>query len=662
MRRRTSRAVATLIALAMLAVGTVEGLATAGTAQAGAGRVAVDRTRPGWAVRSAEVAQAPPGKTISARVYLAPRDPSGLNNLIAAVSTPTSSSYGHYLTPAEYRARFGATMQAVSRIRVWLRASGLVVSPVQQNGRYLQVTGSVRDAERAFGTQLALFRHSGGTYQAPASTITVPADIGASVLSVTGLDEAPSRITPTADVGAVPHGAVDRLKVASEDYPAAYRTAEPCSAWSGQLAASRQADGKTALPTFHGQTEPYSVCGYTPAQLRRAYGAPATLTGKGVTVAVIDPYLSPSLYPDAEHYAFHTGTPAWTPGQFSTQLPSGGYTDQDACGAPDWSTEQSLDVESVHGFAPGANVIYASARSCFAVDLFDAEIAIVDANRASIITLSYGSPEDQESPTEAAIDTQLFKQAAVQGIGFYIASGDNGDELADTGLKQVDASASNPYATAVGGTSLAIGRSGQYLFETGWGTVTYALSGNGRGWTNPEFNGGAGGGTSTLFARPSYQAGVVGPGFVRRAVPDVAMLADPTTGMLTGFTQAFADGPHYDQTRVGGTSLAAPLFAAAQALVSQHLHSRLGFANPRLYLLYTQQLHGGPHLFHDVTNTPAGLANVRADYADGVGSRGGILYTISTFGQDSSLAAGPGWDDVTGIGTPTAAFFTAASR
>jgi subtilase family serine protease len=656
------------VLLALLITAALPAL-TATPAQAASPRSVIRDSQPSWAVPDAKVAQAPATKSVKARVYLTSRNPAGVDAAVAAVSNPDSAGYGHYLTPAQYRSRFGPTAAATAKVSSWLRTSGLRVSAPQQNGRYVEVTGSVTSAERAFGADLALYRHSGGTYQAPAASISVPSELGAYVLTVTGLNEAPARATTKVDVGAgqqtrraEKQSVTQAAAKPAVAYPFGYRTARPCSLWYGQLKARTKAGGKVALPKFGGVIEPYTVCGYTPAQLRSAYGAPAELTGKGVTVAVIDAYLSPSLLKDANQYSGNTSTAPFTPGQFRTLVPAGGYTDQEACDAAGWSTEQALDVEAVHGFAPDAKVLYAAGRSCSGPDLFDAETAVIDENKASIISLSYGSIESTETALEARLDTALLKQAALQGIGVYVASGDNGDELISTGEKQIDTSGNNPYATAVGGTALGIGPQGQYWFEAGWGTSRYELADNGKSWVWPSFYGGSGGGISELFNRPTYQNGVIPKGTTRRGVPDVAMVADPNTGMVIGHTQEYPDGVYYGQYRAGGTSLASPLFAAAQALTSQALGIRLGFANPRLYALYKQQKSGGTKAFHDVTPAYDSYANARADYIDGTSSALGIEYTIRTFDDDTSLPTRTGWDYVTGVGTPRVGYYTASGR
>jgi subtilase family serine protease len=627
-------------------------------------RVEVQDTHPTWAVTSAEVTTAPSTKSIEARVYLSPRDPAALDKAVTAVSTPGSPSYEHFITPAQFRAQFGPAPDAAAKVSTWLRQAGLKVSALQQNGRYFTVTGSVKSAQKAFGTKLSLYRRAGGTYQAPASAVTVPTNVSSDVLSVTGLDEAPATVSPKAAVDLLPSQYEAMLKQKPSDFPIGFRNAQPCATYWGQLTANVQNDFSTKLPIFQGRSLFYGVCGYTPNQLRSAYGVPTSLTGKGVTVAVVDAYQSPTLLKDANRYAKDTGNKPFASGQFTTLGPFVPYYDQDACGASGWSSEQAMDVEAIHGVAPDAKLIYASGASCNGIDLLETEVGVIDDNRASIVSLSYGDLESSETTGQATFDTYVLKQAALQGIGFYIASGDNGDEVINSGIKQVDASANNPYATAVGGTSLAIGAQGQYKFETGWGTRLWSLAPNGKSWVNPQFHGGGGGGFSALFPEPAYQLGVVPAGSPSgRAVPDVAMDADPNTGMLLGLTQQFPHGVFYDEARAGGTSLSAPLFAAVQALTSQAQNTRLGFANPRIYALARQQAAGtGAAAFRDVNGDHDGAAIVRVDFVNGANASDGYLYTVRSMDDDTSLATTAGWDDVTGVGSPTTAYYTATGR
>ena len=168
------------------------------------------------------------------------------------------------------------------------------------------------------------------------------------------------------------------------------------------------------------------------------------------------------------------------------------------------------------------------------------------------------------------------------------------------------------------------------------------------------------GGRSRLA--PGDEGRRLGRGRGRRAVPDVAMDGDPNTGMLLGLTQQFPNGVAYDEARAGGTSMSTPLFAAVQALTSEAQHTRLGFANPRIYALAGEQYAGTssrPAAFRDVTAEHDGAAVVRTDYVNGVSPADGLTYSLRSFDDDTSLQTTTGWDDVTGVGSPSPAYYTA---
>lgn len=145
-------------------------------------------------------------------------------------------------------------------------------------------------------------------------------------------------------------------------------------------------------------------------------------------------------------------------------------------------------------------------------------------------------------------------------------------------------------------------------------------------------------------------------GGVMRTVPDIAAVADPNTGFLVGQTQTLPDGKlGYDEYRIGGTSLAAPVIAGVQALAQQARHGvAIGFANPGIYQRY------GTAAYHDVTDHPLGagrdLAVVRVDYVNGADAGKGTTTSLRSLGKDSSLHAGVGYDDVTGVGSPGAGY------
>jgi subtilase family serine protease len=185
-------------------------------------------------------------------------------------------------------------------------------------------------------------------------------------------------------------------------------------------------------------------------------------------------------------------------------------------------------------------------------------------------------------------------------------------------VKGVNLPASDPLALAVGGTSLqAEQRTGTYMGETAWNIPATAGS-------SPEASGG---GFSTLFPRPIYQVGIPGIGRAR-GVPDVAADANPGTGMAL----AISDGNDYILIGAGGTSASAPLWAAVIALADQYAGRELGFVNPALYQIGRSTNYH--QAFHDVT-------------------RG--TNTVDLAGQTiTGYQSAPGWDPVTGWGSPNA--------
>ncbi|MFE0516194.1 protease pro-enzyme activation domain-containing protein, partial [Streptomyces sp. NPDC058964] len=590
-------------------------------------------TKPAGATAKADKGATSDNAQVSARVYLAGRNAAGLAAYAKAVSDPDSPSYGKYLSAKQSQARFGATKAQVAAVKSWLKSSGLTVTAVTQH--YIAVTGDVSAAEKAFGTQLHNYAKGSKTYRAPSKTASAPKGLKGAVLTVTGLDNAPHKSTHN-----------DQLPPPD----AVFKNSGPFSSYYGSKIA-------TTLPDAYGSKIPYAIKGYTGKQLRAAYGA-GTYTGKHVRIAITDAYASPTIAFDAANYAAKHGDAAWKTGQLHQALPKN-YTKTEECGAAGWYGEETLDVEAVHAVAPDADVTYVGAASCYDDDLLDSLSKIVDNHLADIVSNSWGDIEANQTPDLAAAYDQVFQFGAVQGIGFYFSSGDNGDEVANTKTKQVDTPANSAWVTAVGGTSLAVGKGDKYLWETGWGTEKATLSADGKSWTGfpGAFTSGAGGGTSKTVPQPYYQKGVVPKSLAtannaagNRVVPDIAAIADPNTGFLVGQTQTFPDGSEqYSEYRIGGTSLAAPVIAAVQALAQEARGGKaIGFANPSIYAKY------GTKAYHDVTDNPtgSGLAVARVDFVNGYDAADGLATSVRSLGKDSSLSAVKGYDDVTGVGTP----------
>ncbi|MEV7344391.1 S53 family peptidase [Streptomyces sp. NPDC093544] len=600
-------------------------------------------TKPTWATAKADKGATADSSQVSARVYLAGQDASGLAAYAKAVSDPESVSYGKYLTATQVQNRFGATKAQVAAVTSWLKSAGLKVTGSTEH--YISVTGDVTAAEKAFDTQLHNYAKGTKTYRAPSKTASAPAALNGAVLTVTGLDTAPHKATHS-----------DTLPPPDS----VFKNSGPFSSYYGSNTAS-------TLPDAYGTKIPYAVQGYTGKQLRAAYGA-GTSTGKGVRVAITDAYASPTIAYDAATYAKKHGDAKYSGGQLRQVLPSD-YTKTEECGAAGWYGEETLDVEAVHAVAPGASISYVGAASCYDDDLLDSLNKIVDGHLADIVSNSWGDIEANETTDIAAAYDQTFQLGAVEGIGFYFSSGDNGDEVANTGTKQVDTPANSAWVTAVGGTSLAVGKGDKYQFETGWGTEKAALSTDGTSWTDfpGAFTSGAGGGTSKTVAEPYYQKGVVPASLAKanstagnRVVPDISAVADPNTGFKVGQTQTLPDGTQaYSEYRIGGTSLAAPVIAAVQALAQQTRGGKaIGFANPVIYAKY------GSKAYHDVTDNPtgSGLAVARVDFVNGYDATDGLLTSVRSLGKDSSLKAVRGYDDVTGVGTPASGYIQSFRR
>ena len=652
------RLIATGGAAAVLAVGVM----TAAAAQPTPARAAIPGTHPTWATGAAKIhSSAVASGTVTANVYLAGQDPSGLTAYATAVSTPGNALYGHYLTAQQVMARFGPTTAQIRAVENWLTGAGLSVAKVTDEvGGFVQVHGTVAAAAKAFGVTFGTFRGPDGKAdRAPEQAASAPASVAADVLTVGGLDTATNMMKPQDTLPPPPQN---------------YWVAGPCSTYYGQKVATNE-------PRAYGKSQPWNVCGYTPRQIRGAYGVTKSgMTGKGQTVAVVDAYASPTMLSDANQYATVTGDKPFRPGQYTQYLLGGtnGWTDTaaDECDASGWYGEESLDVESVHGEAPNANVVYVGAVSCTDADLVNALALIVNKHLASIVTDSWGEPYDTATLT-SVYDT-VFQAGAAEGIGFFFSSGDSGYEspAEDPGSDQiqVDYPTSSPWVTSVGGTSLAIGRHDNYEFETSWGTLLDPLASNGKSWeyTPPGeypdyYDGSSGGGVSTAYTQPSYQRGVVPDSLATslpngtkssapmRVVPDVSALADPSTGFLVGETLYQPNGTtlKFSLSRIGGTSVASPTFAGIEADAQQAAGHPLGFADPVIYSLY------GTPAFHDVTDHPFGpgyLAEVRNNYTNPYTKTGPLITYLRTLGIDgegaAALPAVKGYDDSTGVGSP----------
>jgi subtilase family serine protease len=597
---------------------------------------------PPWANAKNYVSAANPGDDIGFRVYLGWNNPAAVEALAQAVSNPTSSSYRAFLTPQQFRQQFAPSQAQVGAVQAWLRSQGFTVEYTPQNNHYVSAEGTVAQAAAAFGTSFGMYSIQGLTLRSPSSEVSVPNSLAGVVSGVVGLDDSAQLVHTNHTTGDAPP-------------PAAFVSAQPCSNYWGE----KQAVGFT---NPHGPgTLPYAPCGYAPDQIKGAYGLGSTgLDGSGQTVAIIDAYAAPTIVSDVNQWSINRGLPTMKANQFTQVVAPGTYhhPERGQKQSPQgWYGEETLDVEAVHGMAPGADIVFVGAPNNFQ-DLDAALNHVVDRALAQIVSNSYGFSTELLPDGFIKSYEDAILQGVVEGIGIYFASGDNSDESLVQGYTTTDWPASSPFVTAVGGTTLAVGASNNYLFETGWGTYTSSWTGS--AWSpNPPgaWLYGGGGGVSRIFAEPSYQQGVVptsvftAQGRTGRAVPDISANADPNAGYLIGESQTFPDGTvQYSEYRVGGTSLSCPLVAGIMALSDQAAGAPHGFANPLFYA------HAGA--FTDVTSPASTVAVVRTNYNNSIDASAGLSYRLRTANQTLSLQTTPGYDDVTGLGSPTAAILT----
>jgi subtilase family serine protease len=355
---------------------------------------------------------------------------------------------------------------------------------------------------------------------------------------------------------------------------------------------------------------PGTVAPIDPAQMQVAYGINKISfngiagTGAGQTVAIVDAYDDPNIIGDTATFDTQWGLPQFNVGGPTLQvLGQTGTSTVPTVQGQGWDLEESLDVQWVHSMAPQANIILFEANSNSFDDLGTAEQTAAGFAGVSVVSNSWGGGED---PSETGLDSLFTTPGTHQGVTFLASTGDNGTPAGYPSF--------SPNVVAVGGTNLQIDTSGNYLSESVWNTNN--VGGNGGEAT--------GGGISTVESIPSYQSSIAGinnASTTMRNVPDVAADADPATGVWVRDTFGGSGG----WWQVGGTSLACPLWGGMIAIANQGRtlagEGTLNGATQTLPMLY--QLPSSD--FHDIT----------------VGSNG-------------SYSAGPGYDLVSGRGTPIA--------
>jgi subtilase family serine protease len=657
-KRRTR--VATLAALPAAAALVVAGFAVSAPAQAAAPAMqAIPNSQPTWATAQADRGAVSGEQLVTVYFWLNSKNPSGLSWYTNHVSMPGYPLYHHYLTPKQQADDFGPSAAGIKTAKAWLIKNKVKITG--ETEQYIVGIGPASAVGHAFGTSLHNYAVDGSTYYAPDSTASLPTSLAPYVLGVTGLTNAPTNMQrPMATPSPT-------------SKPRTNTSSATCGAYYNQ-------NVDTSLPPAYGAQQPMPLCGYMPKQLRKAYGVTASgLTGKGVTVAIVDAFASPTLVSDTTKFFADSGIEAWKSGQLKQVVTPKQWTNVAACGGvAGWTPEESLDVESVHTMAPDANVLYMGENSCSDDAALAVYANIVDYHRADIVSNSWGEDIFDSTGDESIVYRkayhQMYEQAATEGIGFYYSSGDcstldpaivnNGANcIKSSTTAQAPFPAQDPDATAVGATTLIVDKNSNYVTELGMGDTVTSTNSKGQ-WDNPPgtFYFGAGGGTSAVYAQPWYQRNVVPnalaltlPNGTRlktpnRVTPDVAMEGDLYESTMVGVTMDQGSGNQYYEAGFGGTSVACPQFAGIQADAQQALGHAIGFANPLIYGEYRWS-HG--HRFHDAVDNALGRT-----WATAYQSQSGAD-VLATLGRDYTLKATPGYDEVTGLGSPAPGYLAA---
>ncbi len=466
----------------------------------------------------------------------------------------TSNGATEFLSREDFASAYGAEAADFGRVRMFASTHGLSVVEEDAARRTVVLSGTVQQMSGAFGVTLQQVAFPGGTYRGRTGEVQLPAELAGIVEAVLGLDNRPQ-----------------------------------------------------AKPYFRARPSPGNVNWHTPStdqmsfappQMASLYGFPQG-TGQGQCVALIE--LGGGFRP-ADLNAYFEALNVASPTVEAISVDHGKNAPTGDPNGPDG--EVMLDVEVVGAIAPQARVAVYFAPNTDAGFIDAITTAIHDStNKPSVISISWGGAESTWTPQAVAAMDDAFQAAALMGITVCAASGDHGaSDGAANGQDNVDFPASSPHVLACGGTSVRAMQS-KIVRETVW---------------NDGVSGGAsGGGISSIFPIPAWQAGVTvtdsggnARPLPKRGVPDVAANADPDTGYVVR-----VDG---NELVLGGTSAVSPLWAALIARINEKRGKPVGYVNPQIYQ--------NPKALRDITQ----------------GSNGDYEATV-------------GWDACTGIGSPNGA-------
>ena len=589
---------------------------------------------------------------MSVEVSLAPRDQAGLTRELAALYTPGSARYRKFLAPGQFDARYAPSAATARAVKTYLRGQGLAVR-AGSSPFLIRASGSSAQVSAAFRTVLSTYAGVRGTgYFANSRPVYVPTSLRSVVIGVIGLTSTvrPRPLSLSREAGG------------RAGCQAGYPTRK-------QLFA-QASTGNTIIASYGGGPH---CTGLTPSQTNSLYGAPAAgrrTRGAGVTAALFE--LSDYNRSDPLIWARYFYGRSYRP-KLTGVTVDGGPTDYSGDG------EVASDIEQEMAVAPDARLYVYNAPNT-TLGMLDEYTLIAKQDVADTVSTSWGLCENDVGEAYARSENTVFEQMAAQGQSVFAASGDSGalDCVASDGVTTpvVDDPAGQPWVTSVGGTSFGTfnpaGRARPAYPAAGTETVWNVddLCGQqGPGTSNGNlggpywcgagaYNTGAGGGGSSKFwAAPPWQRGPgVDSPYTRRGssscalasggstpchqVPDVSADADEFTPYATYCTGGPGEARSYcpplgeggGWAGIGGTSLAAPLWAALLGDRDGYQGGRTGNAGPLVYGWFRSR---PGRYFHDI-------ATPRDPGRPGV-------YPATNNG---AFPTASGYDEATGLGTP----------
>ena len=648
-------------------------LATAAFAQ---NHIVANNT-PGFIKNAKDLGPANGGTVITATVWLNLRNEKQLDQMVQEQYKNGSPNYHKWVDQSSIDANFSPKSQSVKSVQNFLTAHNLSVLTVAENNFYIKVQGTIADMEKAFHVHIDNYNFLGQKRRSNTGNPSVPKTMGGLIAGITGLDDLgfqPDFVRPSN-----PDGTPAKMIPLSKNGPNGLFFEGQCFRAPETHTFTDSSDTATYTGNRYGSDIDNQnlghlpPCGYDPAEVQTAYNMAPLYSdgwdGSGETVVITDAFGSATIRDDAEAFSQIYGLPDLTPQNFQiVRAPGANHNPHDGS----WAVETSLDVEWVHAMAPKANIVLVIGPTNHA-DLDEAINFAVIHHFGNTISNSWSTIEGLANPVVFDRVNRILQVAAAKGIDVNFATGDFGDEVVRVGTQRVDFPASSPFATGIGGTSLALNPDNTIMFQTGWGNNLTRVADTIALGSPPMvpplhlgFQGGAGGGSSIIYPKPSFQVGVPGS---MRGVPDISMLADAFTGVE--FIETI-DG-QLSVGVVGGTSLATPMFSAVMAIAAQKAGHPLGQAAPLVYNLppgavddvvpvssannVTGDINGDPQ---SADSLAAPLENTTNYYSALYNSPFSTRWFVITFGTDSSLVTAPGWDNITGVGTPNGANFVNA--